>query len=55
MKICSVLSDGTCSSITEDAETVDNAYTAALADEGGLGGNLVAGAVRLAVALDYSS
>jgi hypothetical protein len=54
MKICSALSDGTCSSITTGAGTVDNAYTAALASEGGIGGNLVAGAVRLAVTLDYS-
>jgi hypothetical protein len=53
MKICSALSDGTCSSITKGAGTVDNAYTSALADKGGIGGNLVAGPVRLAVTLDY--
>ncbi|KAF7718642.1 Uncharacterized protein PECH_008838 [Penicillium ucsense] len=53
MKICSVLSDGTCSTISKNAQRVTNAYTAALADEGGIGGNLVAGPVRLAAALDY--
>ncbi|KAJ5286649.1 hypothetical protein N7478_002335 [Penicillium angulare] len=53
MKICDALGD-TCSSITSGAGTVSNAYTSAEADEGGIGGNLSAGAVRLAVTLDYS-
>lgn len=54
MKICSVHEDNTCSSITSGLGTVSNAYTSALATEDGIGGNLVAGAVRLAVTLDYS-
>ena len=53
MKICSALDDGTCSYITTGASTVYNAYTSDLADEGGIGGNLSAGAVRLAVTIDY--
>ncbi|KAJ5088410.1 hypothetical protein N7456_012026 [Penicillium angulare] len=53
MKICDALGD-TCSSITSGAGTVSNAYTSAEAAEGGIGGNLSAGAVRLAVTLDYS-
>ena len=53
MKICSVLEDGTCSTISKNAKVVANAYTAVLADEGGIGGNLLAGPVRLAVTLDY--
>lgn len=54
MKICDALGS-TCSSITADAATVDNAYTKAETDVGGIGGNLGSGAVRLAVTIDYSS
>ncbi|KAJ5101430.1 hypothetical protein NUU61_003652 [Penicillium alfredii] len=53
MKICDALSK-TCSSITPNAASVDNAYTAAQTDVGGIGGNLSGDAVRLAVTLDYS-
>ncbi|KAJ5652565.1 hypothetical protein N7507_009991 [Penicillium longicatenatum] len=53
MKICDALS-GTCSSITTDAGTVDNAYTSAETDIGGIGGNISSGPVRLAVTIDYS-
>ncbi|KAJ5722171.1 hypothetical protein N7488_000206 [Penicillium malachiteum] len=55
MKICSHHTSDTCSSITTGAGTVDNAYTSSEADEGGIGGNLSAGAVRLSVVLDYDS
>jgi hypothetical protein len=54
MKICSKIRSTTCSSITTGAGTVSNAYTSDLADEGGIGGNLSAGPIRLAVTLDYS-
>ncbi|KAJ5819623.1 hypothetical protein N7474_005214 [Penicillium riverlandense] len=53
MQICDVLSN-TCSSLTENAASVDNAYTTAQTDVGGIGGNISGGAVRLAVVLDYS-
>ncbi|KAI9733605.1 MAG: hypothetical protein M1834_003207 [Cirrosporium novae-zelandiae] len=54
MKICT--SDGdTCSSIDGTSGTVSNAYTAALADEGGIGGNLAAGSVTLYAVIDWSS
>ncbi|KAE8377097.1 putative allergen [Aspergillus bertholletiae] len=54
MKICDALG-GTCSSITPNAASVDNAYTTAETDIGGIGGNLSTdGAVRLAVTIDYS-
>ncbi|EIT80020.1 hypothetical protein AO1008_11619 [Aspergillus oryzae 100-8] len=54
MKMCDVLS-GTCSSITTDAASVDNAYTSAETDIGGIGGNISGdGAVRIAVTIDYS-
>ncbi|KAF7596512.1 hypothetical protein BBP40_001384 [Aspergillus hancockii] len=54
MKMCDVLG-GTCSSITTDAASVDNAYTTAETDIGGIGGNLAgSGAVRIAVTIDYS-
>ncbi|KAJ5551635.1 hypothetical protein N7535_000420 [Penicillium sp. DV-2018c] len=53
MKICDALG-GTCSSITKDAAQVDNAYTSAETDVGGIGGNLGSGPARLAVTLDYS-
>ncbi|RDH26769.1 hypothetical protein BDQ94DRAFT_186163 [Aspergillus welwitschiae] len=54
MKICDALGS-TCSSITSNAGTVSNAYTTAETDVGGIGGNLAAGPVRLAVTIDYSS
>ncbi|KAJ5885357.1 hypothetical protein N7495_009867 [Penicillium taxi] len=53
MKICSALSDGTCSSITSDG-TASNAYTAAEAAIGGIGGNYPAGPQRLSAIIDYS-
>ncbi|OQD73708.1 hypothetical protein PENDEC_c014G00366 [Penicillium decumbens] len=54
MKICDALG-GTCSSITTNAGTVNNAYTSAEAAIGGIGGNLSSGnGVRLAVTIDYS-
>lgn len=53
MSICDALGS-TCSSITPDAASVDNAYTTAETDVGGVGGNLSGGgAVRLAVTIDY--
>lgn len=56
MKICDVYNtDGTCSTITTGASTVTNAYTAALSAEGGIGGNLSAGPVRLQVTIDYDA
>jgi Predicted solute binding protein len=54
MKICSKVRSTTCSSITTGTGTVSNAYTSDLANEGGIGGNLSAGPIRLAVTLDYS-
>ncbi|KAE8135398.1 hypothetical protein BDV38DRAFT_294719 [Aspergillus pseudotamarii] len=54
MKMCDVLS-GTCSTITTGAASVDNAYTKAETDIGGIGGNLSGdGPVRIAVTIDYS-
>ncbi|KAE8150010.1 putative allergen [Aspergillus avenaceus] len=54
MKMCDALG-GTCSSITADAGEVDNAYTTAETDVGGIGGNLSGdGPVRLAITIDYS-
>jgi hypothetical protein len=53
MKICDALG-GTCSSISPNAAVVDNAYTSAETDVGGIGGNISGGAVRLAVTIDYS-
>jgi hypothetical protein len=52
MQICDVLSN-TCSSIAKDAAKVDNAYTSAQTNVGGIGGNLGSGPARLAVKLDY--
>ncbi|KAJ5110664.1 hypothetical protein N7532_001199 [Penicillium argentinense] len=54
MSLCDALSS-TCSSITADAASVDNAYTTAETDIGGIGGNLSGDAVRLACTIDYSS
>lgn len=54
MKICSVLNSDTCSAITSGTGLIHNAYTSLKADIGGIGGNLPAGPVRLAVTLDYS-
>ncbi|KAJ5872007.1 uncharacterized protein N7529_004360 [Penicillium soppii] len=53
MEICDALG-GTCSSISPDAATVNNAYTSAETDVGGIGGNIASGPVRLAVTIDYS-
>lgn len=53
MQICDVLSN-TCSSITNNAASVNNAYTSAQASVGGIGGNIPGGPVRLAVTVDYS-
>lgn len=54
MKICDALGS-TCSSITENAAVVDNAYTSAETDIGGIGANIASGPVRLAVTIDYSA
>lgn len=54
MKICSVYKYDVCSSITTNAASVHNAYTSAETAIGGIGGNLGAGPVRLAVTIDYS-
>lgn len=53
MKICSVYNDSTCSSISPNAAVVNNAYTSAETDIGGIGGNLGSGPVRLAVTIGY--
>lgn len=52
MSICDALGS-TCSSITPNAASVDNAYTTAQTNVGGIGGNLSGGPVRLAVTIDY--
>ncbi|KAJ5721182.1 uncharacterized protein N7483_009116 [Penicillium malachiteum] len=54
MQICDALETSLCSSITTDEGTIDNAYTSSNSAEGGIGGNLSAGPVRLAVTIDYS-
>ncbi|KAL4981962.1 hypothetical protein BDW68DRAFT_192552 [Aspergillus falconensis] len=53
MKICTAAGEY-CSYITTDAASVVNAYTAAEASVDGIGGSVSAGAVRLAVEIDYS-
>lgn len=53
MQICDALGS-TCSSMTANAGSVNNAYTSAETDIGGIGGNLPSGPVRLAVTIDYS-
>lgn len=54
MQMCDALG-GTCSTITQNAASVDNAYTAAETAADGIGGNINSGgAVRLATVLDYS-
>ncbi|KAL1869760.1 hypothetical protein Plec18167_007684 [Paecilomyces lecythidis] len=53
MKICQA-PDTDCSIITPGASQVTNAYTKAEADQGGIGGNIASGPVRLAVVIDYS-
>ncbi|KAL4781738.1 hypothetical protein BJX76DRAFT_313873 [Aspergillus varians] len=53
MRMCEETS-GTCSSITPDAASVDNAYTTAETDIGGIGGNISEDrAIVLAVTIDY--
>jgi hypothetical protein len=53
MKICEQGS-GTCSSISPDAASVDNAYTTAETDVGGIGGNISGdGNVVLEVTVDW--
>lgn len=47
MKICSVLHDGICSTVSWNADLVHNAYTLADVDTGGLGGNVPPGPLRL--------
>lgn len=54
MQICQATGGDVCSSITSDAASVDNAYTTAETDIGGVGGNISGGPVRLAVVIDYS-
>lgn len=54
MKICEK-NGGTCSTITPDAAIVDNAYTTAETDIGGIGGNISGdGQIVLQVTLGYS-
>ncbi|KAJ5468768.1 hypothetical protein N7475_006520 [Penicillium sp. IBT 31633x] len=53
MRICDAIGS-VCSTITPNAATVDNAYTTAETDIGGIGANLGSGPVRLAVTIDYS-
>lgn len=54
MNMCDALG-GTCSTITTNAASVNNAYTAAQTAAGGIGGNINGGgAVRVAVTIDYS-
>jgi hypothetical protein len=53
MKICTAAGED-CSTITTDAASVVNAYTAAEAAVDGIGGSVTDGAVRLAVEIDYS-
>lgn len=53
MKICDALGS-VCSTITKGAAKVDNAYTSAETDIGGIGANLGSGPVRMAVTIDYS-
>lgn len=54
MKICDVLTPGSCSSITKNAGLIQNAYTALERDIGGIGGNLAPNPVRLDIHLDYN-
>lgn len=51
MQICE--KGGSCSSITPDAATVDNAYTQKHVDVGGIGGNLAAGPVHVSIVIGY--
>ncbi|KAJ0418846.1 hypothetical protein BJY00DRAFT_287132 [Aspergillus carlsbadensis] len=53
MRICTAAGED-CSTITTDAASVVNAYTAAEAAVDGIGGSVTEGAVRLAVEIDYS-
>lgn len=53
MKICQAPSTD-CSYITTNAGQVVNAYTQSNSEQGGIGGNIPAGAVRLAVEIDYN-
>lgn len=55
MQICQATGGKVCSSITNDAASVDNAYTTAETDLGGIGGNLPGGGpMRLAVVIGYN-
>lgn len=54
MKICAVYNSNTCSSMTANAASVNNAYTAAETNIGGIGGNVPAGPMRLAATIDYN-
>lgn len=53
MRICSVLNNPVCSSVTWNADNVQNAYTSADVQTGGIGGNLPDGPVRLAVDIGF--
>lgn len=53
MRICDELAQ-TCSSITANAAAINNAYTRENFDQGGIGGNIAPGPVRLNVTLGYS-
>lgn len=52
MKICDARGS-TCSSISKGGKSINNAYSKAETDIGGIGGNLQNGPVRLSVVIDY--
>ncbi|KAJ5369387.1 hypothetical protein N7509_013999 [Penicillium cosmopolitanum] len=54
MKICDTATE-TCSSISSDGAKFNNAYAAKDSNVGGIGGNLPAGQLRLAVVLGYEA
>lgn len=55
MQICDVTNGpGVCSTITTNAGRVDNAYTQNEASQGGIGGNLSAGKVRLEAIIEFN-
>lgn len=55
MKICSIVPSNLCSYMTWGADIVHNAYTSSEAQQGGIGGNLVPGPVRLVVNIGYGN
>lgn len=53
MKICEAPGDKSCSSVSNGGANVQNAYTQSQASQGGVGGNIPGGPVRLAVTIGY--